>query len=55
MRSAGLFQKTKVAQQNPADLEQHEWVVYKMTSGAIKMTKGGHSYSVLVKGGISNQ
>jgi DNA-binding transcriptional LysR family regulator len=37
----------------PADLEEHEWVVYQMTSPAIELTKGGHVYSVLVKGGIS--
>jgi DNA-binding transcriptional LysR family regulator len=38
---------------DPADLEQHEWVVYKMTSGAIELNKGSRSYSVAVKGGIS--
>jgi DNA-binding transcriptional LysR family regulator len=38
---------------DPSDLEQHEWVVYKMTSGVVELTKAGHSYSVFVKGGIS--
>lgn len=38
---------------DPADLEQHDWVVYKMTSGAVELTKGGHSHSIVVKGGIS--
>jgi DNA-binding transcriptional LysR family regulator len=38
---------------DPTDLEQHEWVVYKMTSGAIELNKGSRSYSVAVRGGIS--
>jgi DNA-binding transcriptional LysR family regulator len=38
---------------DPADLEQHEWVVYKMTSGIIEINKGSRSYSIAVKGGIS--
>jgi DNA-binding transcriptional LysR family regulator len=38
---------------DPADLEQHEWVVYKMTSGVIEINKGSRSYSIAVKGGIS--
>lgn len=38
---------------DPTDLEQHEWVVYKMTSGVIELTKGSRSYSVAVKGNIS--
>jgi DNA-binding transcriptional LysR family regulator len=38
---------------DPTDLEQHEWVVYKMTSGAIEINKGNRSYSIAVKGGIS--
>lgn len=37
----------------PADLEQHDWVIYKMTSGAIELSKGNRSYSVAVKGSIS--
>jgi DNA-binding transcriptional LysR family regulator len=37
----------------PSDLQQHDWVVYKMTSGAVELTKGSLSYSVAVKGGIS--
>jgi DNA-binding transcriptional LysR family regulator len=37
----------------PTDLQQHEWVVYKMTSGAIDLSKGSLSYSVAVKGNIS--
>ncbi|MGK0248840.1 MAG: DNA-binding transcriptional LysR family regulator [Oleispira sp.] len=38
---------------DPTDLEQHEWVVYKMTSGVIEINKGNRSYSIAVKGGIS--
>lgn len=37
----------------PADLQQHQWVEYKMTSGAIELTKAGFEYSIAVKGGIS--
>jgi DNA-binding transcriptional LysR family regulator len=37
----------------PADLEQHDWVIYKLTSGAIELSKGNRSYSVAVKGSIS--
>ncbi|MBU3005465.1 LysR family transcriptional regulator [Paraglaciecola arctica] len=37
----------------PADLQQHQWVVYKMTSGAIELSKGSLSYSVAVQGGVS--
>ncbi len=38
---------------DPTDLEQHDWVVYKLTSGAIELKKGSRSYSVAVKGTIS--
>ena len=38
---------------SPVDLEQHEWVIYKLTSGAIELSKGSRSYSVAVKGSIS--
>jgi DNA-binding transcriptional LysR family regulator len=38
---------------DPTDLERHEWVIYKLTSGAIKLKKGSRSYSVAVKGTIS--
>jgi len=37
----------------PSDLQQHDWVIYKMTSGAVELTKGSLSYSVAIKGGIS--
>jgi DNA-binding transcriptional LysR family regulator len=37
----------------PSDLQEHDWVVYKLTSGAIKLSKGSQSYSIAVKGGIS--
>jgi DNA-binding transcriptional LysR family regulator len=38
---------------DPTDLEQHDWVIYKLTSGAIERKKGSRSYSVAVKGSIS--
>lgn len=37
----------------PSDLQQHDWVVYKMTAAAVELTKGSLSYSVAVKGSIS--
>jgi DNA-binding transcriptional LysR family regulator len=37
----------------PSDLQRYDWVVYKLTSGAIEISKGLQSYSVAVKGGIS--
>jgi DNA-binding transcriptional LysR family regulator len=37
----------------PADLERHSWVIYKLTAGAIELSKGSRSYSVAVKGSIS--
>lgn len=38
---------------SPADLQDHDWVVYKLTSGAIELTKSEQTYSVSVKGAIS--
>ena len=37
----------------PADLNQHQWVVYKLTSGVLELSKGSRSYSIEVKGSIS--
>ncbi len=37
----------------PADLEQHDWVVYKLTAGPIELSKGSRSFSVAVQGTIS--
>ncbi|NRA23670.1 MAG: LysR family transcriptional regulator [Oleispira sp.] len=38
---------------SPAELEQHNWVIYKLTSRAIELRKGNRSYSIAVKGSIS--
>lgn len=38
---------------DPAELEQHDWVIYKLTSGTIELKKGSRSYSIAVKGSIS--
>ncbi len=38
---------------NPAELEQHDWIIYKLTSGALKLSKGSRSYSIAVKGSIT--
>jgi LysR family transcriptional regulator, transcriptional activator for aaeXAB operon len=37
----------------PADLEQYDWVIYKLTSGVIELSKGSRSFSVAVRGGIT--
>jgi len=37
----------------PSDLEQHDWVIYKLTSGVIELSKGSRSFSIAVKGSIS--
>jgi len=37
----------------PADLSAHQWVIYKLTSGVITLTKGSRSFSVTTKGSIS--
>lgn len=37
----------------PSDLYQHDWVIYKLTSGSIELTKGNRSFNVAVKGNIS--
>jgi DNA-binding transcriptional LysR family regulator len=36
----------------PAELEQHAWVIYKLTSDTMELTKGSRSYSIKVKGSI---
>jgi DNA-binding transcriptional LysR family regulator len=38
---------------NPADLSNHKWVIYKLTSGVLTLTKGSRSFSVTTKGSIS--
>tara|TARA_R110002167_G_scaffold14879_19_gene59957 strand:+ start:1589 stop:2509 length:921 start_codon:yes stop_codon:yes gene_type:complete len=37
----------------PAELEQHAWVIYKLTSDTIELSKGSRSYSIKVKGSIN--
>lgn len=37
----------------PADLSHHQWVIYKLTSGVVTLTKGARSFSVTTKGTIS--
>jgi DNA-binding transcriptional LysR family regulator len=37
----------------PAQLTAHEWVIYKLTSSTIELSKGSRSFSIKVKGGIS--
>ena len=37
----------------PSDLYLHDWVIYKLTSGVIKLTKNNRSYDVTITGSIS--
>jgi len=37
----------------PADLSQHDWVIYKLTSGVLELRKGNRSFSVTINGSIS--
>ena len=37
----------------PAELEQHQWVIYKLASNAITLTQGSRSFSIAIKGSIS--
>ena len=37
----------------PSDLEKHDWIIYKLTSGAINLTKDNRAYTVNVNGTIS--
>ena len=45
--------KKKGRPTTPADLRQHDWVIYKLTAGDIELVKGSRSFSVAVKGTIS--
>jgi len=38
---------------SPADLSNHQWVIYKLTSGIVTLTKGSRSFSVTTKGSIN--
>ncbi|OKY27358.1 LysR family transcriptional regulator [Thalassotalea sp. PP2-459] len=38
--------------QHPTDLNQHQWVIYKLTSGTLELTKGTRSFSIEMKGNI---
>ena len=37
----------------PADLAMHQWVIYKLTSGVITLTKGSRAFNVSTNGSIS--
>ncbi|MCG6201997.1 LysR family transcriptional regulator [Psychromonas antarctica] len=37
----------------PAQLGNHNWVIYKLTSGVLELKKGNRSFSVTIKGSIS--
>ncbi|CAM4105243.1 LysR family transcriptional regulator [Pseudoalteromonas byunsanensis] len=38
---------------NPDDLVNHQWVIYKLTSGVLNLTKGGRSFRIATKGSIT--
>ena len=46
------FEKYGIPQQ-PTDLNKHQWVVYKLTSGTLELTKGTRSFSIETKGAIT--
>ena len=37
----------------PAELSNHQWVIYQLTSGVVTLTKGSRSFSIATKGSIS--
>jgi DNA-binding transcriptional LysR family regulator len=37
----------------PADLAEHQWVIYKLTSGVLTLKKGSRSFSIATQGSIS--
>nr|WP_239480498.1 LysR family transcriptional regulator [Parashewanella hymeniacidonis] len=37
---------------HPTDLNQHQWVIYKLTSSALELTKGSRSFSIEMNGTI---
>ena len=38
---------------HPTELSHHQWVIYKLTSGVVTLSKGSRSYSVRTQGSIS--
>lgn len=38
---------------SPAELAEHDWVIYKLTSGVLELKKGSRSFSVKINGTIS--
>ncbi|SMF57602.1 transcriptional regulator, LysR family [Alteromonadaceae bacterium Bs31] len=48
-----LYFKKQGRPASPAELEQHAWVIHKLSSSVIELSRGGRSYSVAIKGGIS--
>lgn len=50
--SPSYFEKYGVPK-HPSDLNKHQWIVYKLTSGSLELSKGSRSFSVEMKGTIS--
>jgi len=38
---------------SPTELEKHNWIIYKLTSGVLELKKGNRTFSVAIKGSIS--
>jgi DNA-binding transcriptional LysR family regulator len=38
---------------HPTELNKHQWVIYKLTSGSLELSKGSRSFSIEMKGTIS--
>ncbi|WP_076412953.1 LysR family transcriptional regulator [Shewanella sp. UCD-KL12] len=47
--SPSYFEKFGIPK-HPSELNKHQWVIYKLTSGTIELTKGTRSFSIEVKG-----
>lgn len=38
---------------NPADLSEHQWIIYKLTSSVLTLKKGSRTYNIAAQGSIS--
>ena len=50
--SPDYLQTTKLPL-NPVELAEHQWVIYKLSSGVIELSKGKRAFSIAVKGNVS--
>jgi DNA-binding transcriptional LysR family regulator len=50
--SPSYFEKFGIPK-HPTELGKHQWVIYKLTSGTLELTKGTRSFSIEMKGSIN--